>query len=125
MEIWRFATCGHGLQRSSVIKMQSVSEESEQDSVVAVHVHDSDMIVVQTSRRYGIAEDASRIASSIVSRNLSPNPKQAKKDDAKLAPAAKDKKAAVVSIPRLAVQRGCCGNATVCHHSATLAVFQE
>ena len=53
------------------------------------------LIVTQTSRRFGIAEDASRIASSIISRNLSPNPKQAKKDDAKLAAPTKDKKAVV------------------------------
>jgi len=53
------------------------------------------LTVTQTSRRYGIAEDASRIASSIVSRNLSPNPKQAKKDDAKVVAPAKDKKTAV------------------------------
>lgn len=53
--------------------------------------------MTQTSRRFGIADDASRIATSIISRNLSPNPKQAKKDDAKLAAPAKDKKA-VVSI---------------------------
>ena len=51
--------------------------------------------MTQTSRRFGIAEDASRIATSIVSRNLSPNPKQAKKDDAKLAAPAKDKKTVV------------------------------
>ena len=55
----------------------------------------STLTVTQTNRRFGIAEDASRIAASIASRNLSPNPKQAKKEDAKLAAPAKDKKATV------------------------------
>jgi len=65
------------------------------------------LVLAQTTRRFGIAEDASRIASSIVSRNLSPNPKQAKKEDAKLAATTKDKKPVVSVGHRSAVKTSC------------------